>query len=159
MKLHICTLILAATRTNVSIIHQRKVLCVMAMIKEFKEFAMRGNVVDMAVGIIIGGAFGTIVKSLVADVIMPPIGMMMGGVDFSNLAIALGEGEAAASINYGVFINTVLDFVIVAFAIFMVIRGLNSMKKKEEAKPAPPPGPSAEEKLLGEIRDVLKAKS
>jgi large conductance mechanosensitive channel len=125
------------------------------MLKEFKDFAMRGNVVDMAVGIIIGAAFGKIVSSLVADVIMPPIGMMMGGVDFSNLAIALGEGEAAASINYGVFINTVLDFVIVAFAIFMVIRGLNSMKKKEEEKPAAPPKPSAEEVLLTEIRDLL----
>lgn len=125
------------------------------MLKEFKDFAMRGNVVDMAVGIIIGAAFGKIVSSLVADVIMPPIGMMMGGVDFSNLAFALGEGEAAASINYGVFINTVLDFVIVAFAIFMVIRGLNSMKKKEEEKPAEPPKPSAEEVLLTEIRDLL----
>lgn len=125
------------------------------MLKEFKEFAMRGNVVDMAVGIIIGGAFGKIVSSLVSDVIMPPIGMIMGGVDFSELAIALGEGEEAASINYGVFINTVLDFVIVAFAIFMVIRGLNSMKKKEEEKPAEPPKPSAEETLLTEIRDLL----
>jgi len=125
------------------------------MLKEFKDFAMRGNVVDMAVGIIIGAAFGKIVSSLVADVIMPPIGMIMGGVDFSNLAFALGEGEGAASINYGVFINTVLDFVIVAFAIFMVIRGLNSMKKKEEEKPAAPPKPSAEEVLLTEIRDLL----
>jgi len=125
------------------------------MLKEFKDFAMRGNVVDMAVGIIIGAAFGKIVSSLVADVVMPPIGMLMGGVDFSNLAIALGEGEGAASINYGMFINTVLDFVIIAFAIFMVIKGLNSMKKKEEAKPAEPPKPSAEEKLLTEIRDLL----
>jgi len=125
------------------------------MLKEFKDFAMRGNVVDMAVGIIIGAAFGKIVSSLVADVIMPPIGMIMGGVDFSNLAFALGEGEGAASINYGVFINTVLDFVIVAFAIFMVIRGLNSMKKKEEEKPVAPPKPSAEEVLLTEIRDLL----
>ncbi|MDH3491422.1 MAG: large-conductance mechanosensitive channel protein MscL [Gammaproteobacteria bacterium] len=125
------------------------------MLNEFKAFAMRGNVVDMAVGIVIGGAFGKIVSSLVADVIMPPIGMIMGGVDFSQLAIALGEGEGAASINYGMFINTVLDFVIIAFAIFMVIKGLNSMKKKEEAKPAEPPKPSAEEKLLTEIRDLL----
>ena len=125
------------------------------MLKEFKDFAMRGNVVDMAVGIIIGAAFGKIVSSLVADVIMPPIGMIMGGVDFSSLAIALGEAEGAASINYGVFINTVLDFVIVAFAIFMVIKGLNSMKKKEEEKPAEPPKPSAEEQLLTEIRDLL----
>ena len=126
------------------------------MLKEFKEFAMRGNVVDMAVGIIIGGAFGKIVSSLVNDVIMPPIGMLMGGVDFSNLAIALGEGEEAASINYGVFINTVLDFLIVAFAIFMVIRGMNKMKKKEEEKPAEPPKPSEEAVLLAEIRDALK---
>ncbi|MGI9234737.1 MAG: large-conductance mechanosensitive channel protein MscL [Woeseiaceae bacterium] len=125
------------------------------MLKEFKEFAMRGNVVDMAVGIVIGAAFGKIVSSLVADVIMPPIGMIMGGVDFSSLAVALGEGEGAASINYGIFINTILDFVIIAFAIFMVIRGLNSMKKKEEEKPAEPPKPSAEEVLLTEIRDLL----
>ena len=125
------------------------------MLKEFKEFAMRGNVVDMAVGIVIGAAFGKIVSSLVADVIMPPIGMIMGGVDFSNLAIPLGEGEGAASINYGVFINTVLDFAIIAFAIFMVIKGINSMKKKEEEKPAAPPKPSAEEVLLTEIRDLL----
>ena len=116
---------------------------------------MRGNVVDMAVGIIIGGAFGKIVSSLVNDVIMPPIGMAMGNVDFSELAIALGEGESAASINYGVFINTVLDFLIVAFAIFMVIRGMNKLKKKEEEKPAEPPKPSKEEALLTEIRDLL----
>jgi len=128
------------------------------MLKEFKEFAMRGNVVDMAVGIIIGGAFGKIVSSMVSDVIMPPIGVLMGGVDFSDLAIALGEGEGTASINYGVFINTVLDFVIVAFAIFMLIKGLNSLKRKEEEKPAEPPKPSAEEVLLTEIRDALKAR-
>lgn len=125
------------------------------MLKEFKDFAMRGNVVDMAVGIVIGAAFGKIVSSLVADVVMPPIGMIMGGVDFSSLAFALGEGEGAASINYGLFINTVLDFVIIAFAIFMVIKGLNSMKKKEDEKPAAPPKPSAEEVLLTEIRDLL----
>ncbi len=125
------------------------------MLNEFKAFAMRGNVVDMAVGIVIGSAFGKIVSSLVSDVIMPPIGMIMGGVDFSNLAIALGEGEEAASINYGVFINTVLDFIIIAFAIFMVIKGINSLKKKEEEKPAEPPKPSAEEALLTEIRDLL----
>ncbi len=125
------------------------------MLNEFKAFAMRGNVVDMAVGIIIGGAFGKIVSSFVSDVIMPPIGMLMGGVDFSELAFALGEGADAASINYGAFINTVLDFVIIAFAIFMVIKGLNSMKKKEEEKPAEPAKPSAEEVLLTEIRDLL----
>jgi len=128
------------------------------MLNEFKEFAMRGNVVDMAVGIIIGGAFGKIVSSIVSDVIMPPIGMLMGGVDFSDLAVALGEGEGAASINYGVFINTVLDFLIVAFAIFMLIKGLNSLKRKEEEKPAEPPKPSAEEVLLTEIRDALKSR-
>ncbi len=125
------------------------------MLKEFKDFAMRGNVVDMAVGIIIGAAFGKIVSSLVADVIMPPIGMIMGSVDFSDLAIALGEGEAAATLNYGLFINTVINFLIVAFAIFLLIKGINSMKKKEEAKPAEPPKPSAEESLLTEIRDLL----
>jgi large conductance mechanosensitive channel len=125
------------------------------MLNEFKAFAMRGNVVDMAVGIIIGGAFGKIVSSFVNDVIMPPIGMAMGNVDFSELAIMLGEGEGAASINYGVFINTVLDFLIVAFAIFMVIRAMNKLKKKEEEKPAEPPKPSKEEVLLTEIRDLL----
>jgi len=125
------------------------------MLKEFKAFAMRGNVVDMAVGIIIGAAFGKIVSSLVSDVIMPPIGMLMGSVSFSELAIALGEGESAATINYGVFIDTIINFVIVAFAIFMLIKGLNSMKKKEEEKPAEPPKPSAEETLLTEIRDLL----
>jgi large conductance mechanosensitive channel len=125
------------------------------MLKEFKDFAMRGNVVDMAVGIIIGAAFGKIVSSLVSDVIMPPIGMMMGGISFSELAIALGEGENAATINYGVFIDTVISFLIVAFAIFMLIKAMNSMKKKEEEKPAEPPKPSAEETLLTEIRDLL----
>ena len=125
------------------------------MLKEFKDFAMRGNVVDMAVGIIIGAAFGKIIASLVSDVIMPPIGMLMGNVDFSDLAIILGEGEAAATLNYGLFINTVINFLIIAFAIFMVIRGLNSMKKKEAEKPAEPAKPSAEETLLTEIRDLL----
>ncbi len=139
------------------------------MLKEFREFAMRGNVVDMAVGIIIGAAFGKIVTSLVNDVIMPPIGLLMGNVDFTNLFVTLGEGsfetlaaaEAAGApiIKYGVFVNTILDFVIVAFAIFLVIRGMNRLKRKEEAKPPAPPAPSAEEKLLGEIRDLLKARS
>jgi large conductance mechanosensitive channel len=138
------------------------------MLNEFKAFAMRGNVVDMAVGIVIGAAFGKIVSSFVNDVIMPPIGMLMGGVDFSSLfinlgdtayaSLALAEEAGAPLIKYGVFINTVLDFVIVAFAIFMVIKGMNSMKKAEEEKPAPPPEPSAEEKLLTEIRDSLKAR-
>lgn len=132
----------------------------MGMIKEFKEFAMKGNVVDMAVGIIIGGAFGKIVSSLVSDVIMPPIGVLMGGVDFSDLALVVKEAEgevAAVTMNYGAFLMTVIDFLIIAFAIFMVIKGLNRMKKKEEAAPPPaPPEPSSTDKLLMEIRDSLK---
>ena len=131
----------------------------MSMMKEFREFAMRGNVVDMAVGIVIGGAFGKIVTSFVNDILMPPIGMAIGGVDFSELAVTLQEasGEAAAvTINYGAFIQTALDFIIIAFAIFMVIKGMNSLKKKEEEAPAAPPAPSAEETLLTEIRDLLK---
>ena len=133
----------------------------MGMMQEFKTFAMRGNVVDMAVGIIIGGAFGKIVSSFVADVIMPPIGLVIGGVDFTSLAITLQEavGETAAvTINYGKFIQSVLDFLIVAFAIFMVIKAMNSMKKKEEEAPAEPPAPSKEETLLTEIRDALQQK-
>jgi large conductance mechanosensitive channel len=138
------------------------------MLKEFKEFAMRGNVMDMAVGIIIGAAFGKIVTSLVNDVIMPPIGLLMGNVDFSNLfvnlnmdttyaSVAAAQEAGAPIIKYGLFINTILDFVIVAFAIFLVIRGLNKLKKKQEAAPPPPPpGPTAEEKLLVESRDLLK---
>lgn len=138
----------------------------MGMVKEFKEFAVKGNVVDMAVGIIIGGAFGTIVKSLVSDVLMPPIGKLMGGVDFSNLFVVLGEGSfesldaakeaGAATINYGVFINNVISFLIVAFAVFLLVKAINNLKRKEEEKPAPPPGPSAEEKVLIEIRDLMK---
>ena len=131
----------------------------MSMMSEFKKFAMRGNVVDMAVGIVIGGAFGKIVSSFVNDVLMPPIGMMMGGVDFKDLAIVLKDavGETAAvTVNYGMFIQTVLDFLIIAFAIFMVVKAMNNMKKKEEAAPAAPPKPSAEEVLLTEIRDALK---
>ena len=131
----------------------------MSMMKEFRDFAMRGNVVDMAVGIVIGGAFGKIVTSFVNDILMPPIGMAIGGVDFSDLAVTLKEasGEVeAVTVNYGTFIQTTLDFVIIAFAIFMVIRAMNSMKKKEEEAPAEPPKPSAEENLLTEIRDLLK---
>ncbi|MCW8844357.1 MAG: large-conductance mechanosensitive channel protein MscL [Gammaproteobacteria bacterium] len=132
----------------------------MSLVKEFKDFAMRGNVVDMAVGIIIGAAFGKIVSSLVKDVIMPPIGVMVGGVDFSDLSVVLVEAAgdtAAVTLNYGMFLQTIFDFVIVAFAIFMAIKAMNKMKKKEaEAPPAPPPGPSNEEQLLAEIRDLLK---
>ncbi len=133
----------------------------MSMVKEFKEFAMRGNVVDMAVGIVIGAAFGKIVSSFVSDVLMPPIGMLLGGVDFSDLMITLKDavGETpAVVVKYGLFVNTVLDFVIVAFAIFMVIKGMNAMKKKEEVAPAAPPKPSNEEVLLAEIRDTLKSR-
>ena len=136
------------------------------MLNEFKKFAMRGNVVDMAVGIIIGAAFGKIVSSVVNDIIMPPIGLLMGGVDFSNLfvdlsasgyaSLAAAEEAGAPIIKYGVFINTVLDFLIVAFAIFMVIRAMNSLKKKEEEKPSEPPKPSEEVVLLAEIRDALR---
>jgi large conductance mechanosensitive channel len=131
----------------------------MSMMKEFREFAMRGNVVDMAVGIIIGGAFGKIVTSFVNDVLMPPIGMAIGGVDFSELAITLKEASgdvAAVTVNYGAFIQTVIDFIIIAFAIFMVVKAMNNLKKKEEAAPPAPPKPSAEETLLTEIRDLLK---
>ena len=131
----------------------------MGMVKEFKEFAMKGNVVDMAIGIVIGAAFGKIVSSFVADVLMPPIGVLLGGVDFSKLMIILKEATAeteAVAISYGVFFNTVIDFIIIAFAIFMVVRMMNNMKKKEEEKPAEPPKPSNEEVLLTEIRDQLR---
>lgn len=139
----------------------------MKFLQEFKTFAMRGNVVDMAVGIIIGGAFGKIVSSLVSDIIMPPIGLFIGGVKFQNLKIILkhahtdsatGKVTEAVSINYGNFINTALDFLIIAFAIFLFIKLINSLKHKEEAKPTPPPAPSKEEQLLSEIRDILKAR-
>jgi len=132
----------------------------MSMIQEFKTFAMRGNVVDMAVGIVIGAAFGKIVSSLVGDVIMPPLGIMLSQVDFSQLALTLrgaSDGAAAVELRYGAFIQSIVDFVIVAFAIFMVVKGINRMKKKEAEKPSAPPAPSKEETLLGEIRDLLKA--
>jgi large conductance mechanosensitive channel len=131
----------------------------MSIAKEFKAFAMRGNVVDMAVGIVIGAAFGKIVSSFVADVMMPPLGLLLGKVNFADLAITLqaASGDVAAvTLNYGKLIQTVVDFVIVAFAIFMVVKGMNSMKKKEEAAPAAPPAPTKEEVLLTEIRDLLK---
>ena len=140
------------------------------MLKEFKEFAMRGNVMDMAVGIIIGVAFGKIVTSFVNDIVMPPIGLLMGNVDFSDLFVNLTSGQSFASvaeaeaagapiIKYGIFINTVLDFVIVAFVIFLLIRGLNKLRRKQEAAPAPPPGPTPDQKLLGEIRDLLRTQA
>ena len=131
----------------------------MGMMQEFKEFAVKGNVVDMAVGIIIGAAFGKIVSSFVEDVIMPPIGVILGGVDFSDLAITLKEaaGEApAVVISYGKFIQSMVDFTIIAFAIFIAVKAINSMKKKEEAAPEAPPEPSKEEVLLAEIRDAIK---
>lgn len=131
----------------------------MGMLKEFKEFAVKGNVVDMAVGIIIGVAFGKIVSSFVADVVMPPLGVLIGGVDFSNLAVTLKaaeEGAEAVTLNYGVFLQTIFDFIIVAFAIFIAVKAINRLKRKEEVAPAAPPEPSNEEKLLTEIRDLLK---
>lgn len=132
----------------------------MGMIKEFKEFAVKGNVVDLAVGIIIGAAFGKIITSLVADVIMPPIGVAMGGVDFSNLSIIVQEAidnKPAVVIGYGKFLQTIIDFIIIAFAIFMAIKGINSLKRKEAEAPAPAPAPPTnQEVLLMEIRDLLK---
>jgi len=131
----------------------------MSMIQEFKEFAIKGNVVDMAVGVIIGAAFGKIVSSLVTDVVMPPIGVMVGGVDFSKLSLTLQAATATAPavvISYGRFIQTVIDFTIIAVVIFMVIKGINKMKRKAEAAPATPAAPPAQEILLTEIRDLLK---
>lgn len=141
------------------------------MLKEFKEFAMRGNVVDMAVGIVIGAAFGTIVKSFVDDVLMPPIGLLLGNVDFSNLFAVIKEGATGApyatleaakeagaiTLNYGAFANTVISFLIVAFAVFLVIKAINNLKKQEEAAEETPPGPTEDQQLLTEIRDILKA--
>ena len=132
----------------------------MSILSEFKAFAVKGNVVDMAVGIIIGAAFGKIVSSFVGDVVMPPLGVLIGGVDFSDLAIVLkaAEGDAAAvTLAYGKFIQTVLDFLIVAFAIFMGIKVLNKLKREEEAAPEVPAAPTKDQELLSEIRDLLKA--
>ena len=134
------------------------------ILQEFKQFAMRGNVIDMAVGVISGGAFGKIVSSLVADIIMPPIGLLVGNVNFTDLSIVLKkatEDTAAVTLNYGNFLQQVFDFLIIAWAIFMFIKLVNMAKKKEEAKPATPPAPPApskEEVLLTEIRDILKEK-
>jgi large conductance mechanosensitive channel len=142
------------------------------MFKEFKEFAMRGNVLDMAVGIIIGAAFGTIVNSLVNDLIMPPVGLALGGVDFTNLFAVLRDGAKAAgpyasladakaagavTLNYGVFANSIVSFLIVAFAIFMLVKGANSLKQ-QQVEAAAPPAPTADQKLLTEIRDLLKSR-
>jgi large conductance mechanosensitive channel len=134
----------------------------MSLLKEFKEFAVKGNVVDMAVGLIIGAAFGKIVSSAVADVIMPPIGVLLGGVDFTNLAFTVKAATVdvpAVLINYGKFIQTVIDFTIIAFTIFIVIKAINRLKRQEEEVPEAPPEPSAEEMLLTEIRDLLKERN
>lgn len=135
----------------------------MGFLKEFKEFAMRGSVVDLAVGVVIGGAFGKIVTSLVDDIIMPPIGYITGGIDFGSLKYVLKEANEAAgvaevSLNYGNFINVVIQFLIVAMCIFVVIKGMNSLKKEEEAAPDAPAEPTKEEALLTEIRDLLRSK-
>ena len=139
------------------------------MLKEFKEFAMKGNVLDMAIGVIIGGAFGKIVSSLVSDVIMPPIGLLLGGVDFTGLflnlsgtaqpSLAAAKAAGAPTLNYGVFLQTVFDFIIIAFVIFLLVKQMNRLKKEAPpAPPPPPPGPTNEEKLLMEIRDALKGR-
>lgn len=136
------------------------------MLKEFKEFAMKGNVLDMAIGVIIGGAFGKIVSSLVSDVLMPPLGLLMGKVDFSSLFINLSDAShpslvaakaaGAPTLNYGVFLQSVFDFLIIAFVIFMLVKQVNRFKKEAPSPPAPLPAPTNEEKLLMEIRDLLK---
>lgn len=137
----------------------------MSLMKEFKEFAVKGNVMDMAVGIIVGAAFGKIVSSFVGDVVMPPIGVMLGGVNFTDLAVILKEAvgeQAAVTLNYGKFLQTIIDFLIVAAAVFVAVKTINSLKKKEEEVPAEPeaePEPSKEELLLTEIRDLLKSRS
>ena len=133
----------------------------MSMLTEFKDFAMRGNVVDMAVGIVMGGAFGKIVSSFVADVLMPPIGILLGGVDFSDLVITLKsatDGAEAVTLRYGTFIQTVVDFLIIAFVVFLIVKQMNRMSATQEQAPPPPPAPSKEEQLLTEIRDALRAR-
>ena len=143
------------------------------MLKEFKEFAAKGNMLDMAVGIVIGAAFATIITSLVNDIVMPPIGMALGGVDFAEFYKVLQQGDpagpyatlaaakeaGAVTMNWGIFVNALISFVIVGFALFMVIKGFNKMKAEEEAAPEAPPEPSAEETLLTEIRDLMKEKA
>jgi len=131
------------------------------LISEFKDFAMRGNVLDMAIGVVMGGAFGKIVSSFTNDVLMPPIGMLTGGIDFSDKAVVLKEaaGDAAAvTLNYGVFLNVVLDFLIIAFAIFMVVKAMNAAQRKKAEAPPAPPEPSKEQILLTEIRDALRSR-
>ena len=142
------------------------------MLKEFKEFAVKGNMLDMAVGIIVGAAFGTVVQSLVKDIIMPPIGMLLGGVDFTNLFVTVRQGSAAGpyatlaaaqdagavTINYGLFANAIISFLIVSFSVFLLVRSFNKLKRKEEEAPAVPAAPPAEVVLLGEIRDLLKTR-
>ena len=130
----------------------------MGLVKEFREFAVKGNAIDLAVGVVIGGAFGKIVSSLVSDVIMPPIGLLVGGVDFSYLAVTLREkteATPAVVLKYGAFINTVLDFVIVALAIFALVKALNSLRRQQEEEAPPPPAPPEEVVLLTQIRDAL----
>lgn len=142
------------------------------MLKEFRDFALRGNVIDLAVGVIIGAAFGAIVSSIVDDIFMPVIGLILSGLDFSNLfivlnnpgnvpvpSVAAAKAAGVATLNYGLFINAVVKFSIVAFVLFLVVKGMNRLKKKEAEKPAAPPAPSNEERLLGEIRDLLKART
>jgi large conductance mechanosensitive channel len=126
----------------------------MGLIKEFKEFAMRGNVMDLAVGVIIGAAFGKIVSSLVDNILMPVIGLMLQGIKFQDMMIRVGEAE----LKYGLFIASIIDFIIIAFVIFWMVKVMNSMQKKEAAAPAPPPAPTKDQQLLGEIRDLLKNK-
>lgn len=131
----------------------------MSLIKEFKEFAMKGNIIDLAVAVIIGAAFGKIVSSFVNDILMPPIGLLLGGVDFTDLVVVLkagAEGVDPVTLNYGMFLQTVIDFMIVAFSVFMVIKVYQSMQKKEAAVPTPPAPPTLQESLLAEIRDLLK---
>lgn len=145
----------------------------MGFVKEFKEFALRGNLIDLAIGVVIGGAFGKLTTSFIGDVVMPPIGKLMGNVDFSQLKYVMQAGVAEVkdssgavitpavaevAVKYGAFLNTVIDFLIVAFVMFMVIKAMNRMKKKQEEAPAAPPEPSKEEVLLSEIRDILKSK-
>ena len=135
----------------------------MSIVKEFKEFAMRGSVIDLAVGVVIGAAFGSIVSSLVKDIIMPPIGVLMGKVDFADKKYIIVQADplhkvAEVAIRYGNFITIIFQFIIIAFCIFLVVKGINSMKKEEEAAPAPDPVPTKEEVLLTEIRDLLAAK-